>query len=277
MSNKFGLFRDIAKLAIEDNDDIEVEQEGYSHSSTETPSESDSVLVSSSQSKKKRKKKRKDPDELLNERRKNLGIDPNRSPFRFPDSGIHLDNISLDAGTNSTLENAPPPPEYTYFNPEKIDWESVEEDDHDPDDDSYCHDCDNEQSEEQREVNPLVLQYRQHYEQGVSSVEPVRLAGQIQRLYNLNIRKYTPGKRYYTKKMIHEHFNYHVFIPAVIRVCELKNLNLGMKIIRERGLFRTDQEGNKCLEDKYWKNYFSMMTKRDVLLEKVCNDVSKKK
>ena len=205
----------------------------------------------------------------VEQHRENLNIVVNDEPFKFPDSGIHLDNDTLarPGGTDEVI-----PQQYTFFDPDEIDWDEVKEAKHNSEDDEYCHDCDNEQTEEQREINPAVTEYRAHYEEHVMNVEPVRLARQIQNLYNLKVRRFTPRKRYYPCKMIHEHFNYHVQIPRVIRVNELRNMNRGMRILRQNGLYKRDQEGKQELEDRHWKSYMTMMNKRDALLEKTATD-----
>ena len=203
MSFSSGLFSDssVKRQKIDNDEEIEhsehefeidlnlleeeKEREEEQQRSIAVDSEDESTKI-----KKKKSKKRALQD--LEERRARLDIRVNEEPFRFPDSGIHLDNDTLANGSNENI--GVPPQQYTYFDPDEIDWDDVKEEPHNSEDDEHCPDCDNDQTEEQREVNPAVLEYRAHYEENLLSVEPKRRGILDASGFNSNACSFIPSK-----------------------------------------------------------------------------------
>jgi hypothetical protein len=225
--------------------------------------------------------------EVLNasEKRRRLGLEESSQPFLFPDAerGVHFSNDQLENGGGAAAAPVPEggeaiaePRIYTPFCPDSVDWEKVDEEEHNPSDDERCHDCDNDQDEEQREANPAVLEYKRHYEENCFEVERTRLAGQVQKLFNRKVRPYTDGQRFYSKRAIAEHFEMHAPTPTILHALDFRTLNFALKTIRENGLFLKDQDGRVSIDSKEMNNYIKIMKERNLVANKLY-DMGKKR
>jgi hypothetical protein len=258
-----GLFGPPSSDPEEDHTQHEEIEEEPPMSPPPSPPRSEDVPIATSN-----KKKRKRP-QTSDERRAALGIQANAEPFRFPDTGVHFNNDDLANGAGALPEDGVAPPQHTPFNPEEVDWEGVSEEDHGSSDEEHCPDCENDQNEDQREANPAVQMYRDHYIENCHAVEPRRLTRQVQRIFNRRVRRFTDDRKPYLKRMIAKHFEEHEIIPEVIRGKELRNLNYALKVMRENSIYRKDQEGRVSLDPSQMRLYMQIMNQRNALMDKV--------
>lgn len=207
--------------------------------------------------------------------RRVLGIEPRSSdPYLFPDQGLHISNEQLangGEGVEGTAAAASPPDVFTSVPVDHVDWDAVEEDPHDPADDTFCADCEHDQDEDQREANPAVQEYRQHYEDNVLEVERTRLAAQTQALFKRKVYRYLDNPRYYTKRMIAEHHEEHAPTPAIIRATEFRTLNKALKVLRNGGLFQKNQNDEMSVEPKLMRLYITIMKERNSVMNELFN------
>ena len=209
-------------------------------------------------------------------------------------TGVHISNEQLNLDVNNadgSVDGQEIPAQLTPFDPDSTNWKEVREetytyynpnpnapkvvapDNEDVDesevlnDDDYCADCDNAQNEEQKEANPSVEEYRQHYEDNCLHTERIRLAKQTQQLYNKKVRPYTENQRCYKKRMISEHFEVHAPTPTITRSIELRNLNYALQVMRSNALYKRDQNGVVSVDGSNIRLYMQIMNKRDAIMD----------
>lgn len=180
-----------------------------------------------------------------------VGANQRDNPFLFredPNERIHrghFSNEQLEAGSGMGAGNSLDDkvlPTFVNFDPDEEDWEAVQEEPHNASDDDHCVDCDLDQTLEEGETNPFVEQYRQHYQDNLMYVSRPRLSKQVQKLYNMKVKKNTDAKRIYTARNISRHFEQHAPTPAVLNAIDFRMYNKSMQILRKNKIFKKDTD-----------------------------------
>jgi hypothetical protein len=217
------------------------------------------------------------------EKRRRLGLTDVDRPVLFSDrertnaaaaaatGAVHLSNAALDAGDAVAVgeENILEPRMYTPFNPDATAWDDVTEQRHASRDDAWCHDCDQAQNDEQKEANPAIEEYRKHFEDNYLDVERTRLAGQVQKLYNLKVKPFNERTRVYTKRNISTHFEVHAPSPMILHAMDYRMMNFALKTMREEAIFQKDQDGNVTVKPKEMNTYLKVMKERNLVMNKL--------
>jgi len=197
-------------------------------------------------------------------------------PYEFPQRGAHIANAELDApvaldsqGTQEVSEQKAPLIQMPY-DPDSGEWDGVvEEEEPEAGYEQYCALCENDQNEEEREANPHVQLLKDHYDENILEVSRPRLGGQCQQLFNKKIRKFTPGRRFISKRMICEHFEVHSVNQRIIKSLELRNLNFALRIMLKGALYKIDQDGCKTVDAATMRLYKDIMKERNSIMNDV--------
>jgi hypothetical protein len=215
-------------------------------------------------------------------------------PFQLPEEGLQISSFELAGNSSSSSdENVPlAPPTATPFDPDEIDWTTIddpaekeeeeeEEDDQDGDGKDEvghkrrktnhhdCPACEFAPSEQELEGNPLANDFIHHYHENMLEASRAKVAKQSQDIYNQNNRPFLPGKPKITARRIAEHCEEHAVTPVTCYYKDLRTYNHALRIIRKRKIFLKDDQGNEEVDHKELKQYMGIAAARNAAIKSI--------